>query len=464
LRCLFRIVPITLIVFVVACGIGMQDTAVDQVQRDICERIVPVVEPDGAAITLLGAEPDRRRASIIRIRYRSSQTLSSAAPNGIETSIACAFAGTGFASGKATLIGVETAAGRLSDVQLLMLNRFWLRDASATSEALARMARGSDTRKKGFIEVDAGFGYFLQQIVNAGVPSALYALLAVAFSLVYGLTNRINVAFGDIATIGAYSSLIGVAAAITAGFPAWGIALPAAILVSVVVTAAWSRTIGRLVFLPLLGRSSQPLLVATIGLSVATQEFIGRTQGVRDRWLPSVLGDPHVLASGGFEVVITTLQTAVIGTAILLSVAVVVVMRTSRFGRAWRAVADDSTMSRLLGIDPARVLSVTFALAGALAACTGAIVLMYYGGVSFSLGTMIGLKALVAAIIGGIGSLPGALLGGILIGFTETFWSAYEASIWRDVVILSLLVVFLTLQPNGLLGNRAALEEGSERP
>jgi branched-chain amino acid transport system permease protein len=121
-------------------------------------------------------------------------------------------------------------------------------------------------------------------------------------------------------------------------------------------------------------------------------------------------------------------------------------------------------MSRLLGIDPARVLSVTFALAGALAACTGAIVLMYYGGVSFSLGTMIGLKALVAAIIGGIGSLPGALLGGILIGFTETFWSAYEASIWRDVVILSLLVVFLTLQPNGLLGNRAALEEGSERP
>lgn len=433
---------------------------IETVHRDVCESVVPVLEPAGTRVTILEVAADPRREGNIRIRYRADRPdPDGGTPDPAERSVACAFGGIGFESGKAVLIGVETLEGRLSETRLHLLRRHWLSDPAAIRDAMRAVDYGPDARRKGFAEVDRDTGYFLQQHVNAAAPGALYALLAVAYSLVYGLTGRINFAFGDFAMIGAYAGLIGVGGAIVAGFGAAGLALPLALLFAVSVSVEWSRFLGRHVFLPLLGRGAQPVLVATIGLSIALQEFVGRVQGVRERWLPPILAEPHLLFHGDFDVTVTTMQLLVIAASLVCASLTVLLMRASRFGRDWRAVADDAVMARMLGVDPGAVLVATFALSGVLTALAGTILTTHYGGTSFHMGTIIGLKALVAAIVGGIGSLPGALLGGVLIGLAETFWSAYAEIVWRDAVIFALMAVFLVLKPEGLLGTPPAVEE-----
>jgi branched-chain amino acid transport system permease protein len=451
--------------------IGLQACAeIDATQRRTCESIVPVIEPDGAAVTLVETQQDPTRPNIILVRYRSMRPASEPAPDeeaapapiqpsSVEQTIACAFGGVGFEAGKATLIGVETPDERLSETKLAILNRFWLRDTAGIAEVMRKVEREDGARPRGLFAVDHDQGYFLQQLVNGMAPAALYALLAVAYSLVYGLTDRINLAFGDLATLGAFACFTGVSAAVVYGAGDPASALPLGFAAAAVLASAWSRTIGETVFRPLVRRASQPLLVATIGLSIALQEFIGRAQGVRDRWLPPVLGEPHLIAHGGFEVVATTMQLMIGALSLALGLAVIAAMRLSRFGRAWRAVADDHLMARLSGIDPSAVLVATFALAGMLAGVAGAIVTVAYGGTNFHMGTVLGLKALVAAIVGGIGSLPGALIGGLLVGLVEAMWSAYQSIEWRDAVVLALLAVFLVLKPEGLLGTRRAVDE-----
>jgi branched-chain amino acid transport system permease protein len=206
------------------------------------------------------------------------------------------------------------------------------------------------------------------------------------------------------------------------------------------------------------------MLVATIGLAVAIQEFLARTQGVGERWLQPILADPHVIVGGPFEVVVTTMQLVVTGAALVVAVTLLLVLKLSRFGRAWRAVADDRHMARMIGIDVDRLIVVSFALASALAGIGGALLTLHYGGASFALGTAFGLKALVAAIVGGIGSLGGALVGGVALGLLEALWSAYEPLVWRDGFVFILLSVFLILRPDGILGTRRAIEERDERP
>lgn len=433
---------------------------VDEVQRSVCESVVPVVEPDGARITILSVEPDPARPANVRIVYRTERRPAPDAPvlAAVKT-LTCAFAGEGFEGGKGDLVGVLTSTGKLSDVRLHVLKRFWLSDRAATTAARAGLAHGPEAGRKGLFRLDPGPAFFLQQIVNASAPSALYALLALAYSLVYGLVNRINLAFGDLAMLGAFGALAGVAGALALGLPGAAVALPVAALAAMTIGAAWGGAVGRLVFAPLLSRRSQPLLVATIGVSLALQEFVARTQGARERWLEPILTTPTVIAHGPFDVVITTMQMLVVATATAVTVLVAIVLPRTRFGRQWRAVADDALMARLVGIDPARVLLGTFALSGALAGLAGAIFTLHYGGTNFAMGTVVGLKALVAAIVGGIGSAPGAILGGVVIGIGETLWSAYEDIVWRDAAVLALMAVFLVLQPDGLLGPRRALEE-----
>ena len=446
---------------------------VDTRQRDICTAAVPALEPADSAITILKVAPDQSRAGNVRITYRSERPHESEGDEAGGASeprldalvgfVVCAFGGVGFEADKATLVGLETPEGRFSELKLHILNRYWLTDAIGIATAVRRLSWASEARPKGLMELPDAQAFLLQQFVNAGPPSALYGLLALAYSLVYGLVNRINLAFGDIAMIGAYGGLIGVALAVTLGAPGAALALPLAFLVATALTGLWGAVIGRTIFQPLLGRSSQPLLVATIGLSIALQEFVGRAQGVRERFLQPILNDPHLIAGGPFDVVVTTMQMIVVAVAAVLAALVIAGMRHSRFGRAWRAVADDQLMARMVGIDPSRVVAATFVVSSALAAVSGTIMTVHYGGTSFHMGTIIGLKALVAAIIGGIGSLPGAVVGGLAIGVFETMWSAFQTIDTRDVATLSLMAVFLVLKPDGLLGTRRALEEKTDR-
>jgi branched-chain amino acid transport system permease protein len=225
-----------------------------------------------------------------------------------------------------------------------------------------------------------------------------------------------------------------------------------AVLVAVAVGASWGAVLGRVVFVPLAAGPAQPVLIATVGLSIALQEFVARSQGARDRFLEPLLDHPRLLADGPFTVMVTPMRLLVVAMALAATVSVLAVLPRTRLGRDWRAVAEDAATARLFGVDPARVLIASFALASMLAALAGAILTLAYGGTSFHMGTMLGLKAVVAAVVGGIGSLPGTALGGVAVGAVEALWSAAFGIEWRDAAVLSLLVVFLIFRPTGLLG------------
>ncbi len=440
-------------------------TQVDAQKRTVCEALIPLIEPADAMITINRVVADETTGARITILYRSDLAATRERARLTEVHhVVCQFIDQGLGDQRLQLQSVETSAGGLGETPIVFLNARWMRDAEAMATAQRLLHREGQARVEGFVTLDAASGYFVQTIVNAGPPTALYVLLALAYSLVYGLTNRINLAFGQIATIGAFGALIGVLGAASLHVPQVSLILPLAVLVAFALAGGSGAVIGRTVFLPLMGRSSQPMLVATIGLALAISEFLARSEGVRERWLQPILADPHRLADGPFEVVVTTMQLLVIvGTAILVG-AVIAALRVSSFGRLWRAVADDRTMARMLGIDVDRVIVGSFALGSGLAGIGGAILTLHYGGTSFALGTTIGLKALVAAIVGGIGSLPGAAIGGLALGLTESFWSAYEPIAMKDAFVYVALTAFLILRPQGLLGTRRALEERDERP
>ncbi|MDR3373233.1 MAG: branched-chain amino acid ABC transporter permease [Ancalomicrobiaceae bacterium] len=464
---------LTALIVLIASAVLASCGGIDARQTNICMSLISVVEPPGTPVTVVKIMPDATTVDRVVIAYRTTaesdaaegEPAQAAAASGtIERSIACRFSGTGFDEHKDWLRDVVTQDGPMSQTRLDLINHRWLTDLEAQSEALLRTKRTGEAALKGFVTLGPAAGYFLQQFVNAAPSTALYALLALAYSLVYGLTNRINLAFGDIATLGAYGAFLGVTFALGLGLPAAGAALPLALLAAVAFASASGSWIGKTVFVPLVGRSSQPLLVATIGLAVVLQEFLARAQGVHELWLNPVLAEPHILAGGSFEVVATTMQLAVASCTAIVVVALIAAMRLTRYGRIWRSVADDRKMAGLLGVDARGVIIASFAIASALAGLGGAVLTLHFGGTSFAMGTTVGLKALVAAIVGGVGSLPGAVLGGLIIGLTEAFWSAYEPIVWRDGVIFTLMIVFLVLRPEGLMGTRRAIEEREDRP
>jgi branched-chain amino acid transport system permease protein len=294
--------------------------------------------------------------------------------------------------------------------------------------------------------------YFLQQCLNAAVVSAFYALLAVAYALVYGLTGRIMLAFGDFATFAAYVAVLSMLVV----FEVAQFDLTAALFVSLLITVSAAAALGigsqSLVFRPLFGRASQAMLVASIGVAIIIQEVIRMATGGRELWLQPVLTKAFLLVhSDGFSVQITAMQAAIVVGASLLSALLVTVMRRSDFGRRWRACSEDGGLAGLCGVNVTAVVAATFALSSAYAGVGGFTVAVYYGNVSFYMGLVLGLKALFAAIIGGFGSISGAIAGAIVLATLETMWSAYFSIEYRDVAVFGLFILVLILRPQGLV-------------
>lgn len=440
---------------VVVAAIALAACAiVDPLSRDICVAVVPALEPNAGRIEITAVADAPERPGNVVVDYRLDEA-------GIVRTarLTCAFGDAAMTGDRRDLVGVRTDRGDLTPSRLFFLKRFWLGDPTARAEGLARLVVTDDADPRGLVRLPPGAALILQHVLDAAAPSALYALLALACSLVYGLVGRILFVFGDIATLGAFAALIGALLVEAAGIAATGPLVVVALLTAVVVTAGWGAVLGRTVFRPLAFRTAQPMLVAAVGLSIGLSEFVARAQGVRDHFLRPLWNRPLLVADGPFTVMITPMRLVIVGLVLAIVVAVLGVWPRTRLGRAWRAVADDALMARLLGIDPARVLVATFTLAAALAAIAGAILTLGYGATSFHMGTVLGLKAVVAAVIGGIGSLPGAVLGGLLVGAIETAWSAAFGIEWRDAVVLALLVVVVLFRPAGLLGTAAALEE-----
>jgi len=434
-----RAFPLVLVAPLLAgCG-----NSIDGEQLRLCRDVIPAVNPDGTDIRELRFGPSARAQPGVRIDYAARAPGAASAVRYVD----CGFAGRTFSAGRLDLVAVETDSGPLGDARLYYLKRFWLGSGADAGER----AGGEPAVPV----LPPSIAYVAQQFINAIALSAVYALLATAYSLIYGITGRINLAFGEIAMLGSYGAIGGIAAMVTLGLddPLAGVAV--ALAVAAAFSGLWSAVIGRHVIAPLhvRHRLGQPILVATAGLAVAIQEFLHVSQGVRERWVPPLFKEPIALARAGtFVVTVTPLQIAVVIVTLAAAAAMLWLFTRTRFGLSWRAYADDPQTAALLGVDGTRLLSTTFVLAGLSAGLAGAVVGVYYGNVGTGLGTMLGLKALIAALLGGIGSVPGAFLGGLVVGLVETAWSAYFDMTLRDLVVYTLLVVLFLLRPGGLFG------------
>jgi len=416
----------------------------DSEQLRVCRLVLPALHPAQTAFreTHVAAASGRE----VRIDYEASEPETRTFIS--RHWVTCTFGGSALTRARLVLAGVDTDRGPLSEARLLYLNRFWLETPGAAD------AQG-ESAPPAVPEVPQAVAYAAQQIINALALSAIYALLATAYALIYGLIGRLNLAFGEIAVVGAYGAIGGVTAAVALGFEDPIGALALAFIIAAALAALWSWMIGTIVVAPLHARfrAGQPILVATIAVAIAIQEFLRLSQGANDRWLPPLFTAPiALLRAENFVATVTPIQIAVALIALAAAGGVLLLLAKSRFGREWRAFADDPDIVGLFGIARERLIAATFVLAGLMAGLAGWIVAVYYGNVGFSMGTMLGLKALVAAVVGGIGSVPGAFLGGVLVGLIEAAWSAYFDLDFRDIVVFSIMIFMFVLRPGGLLG------------
>ncbi|ACA19753.1 inner-membrane translocator [Methylobacterium sp. 4-46] len=296
---------------------------------------------------------------------------------------------------------------------------------------------------------------FAQQLINGLTLGSIYGLIAIGYTMVFGIIGMINFAHGDVFMLSAFIALIAFLLLTTVlGIGSVVVALILVMIVAMALTALWGWAIERIAYQPLRGSFRLAPLISAIGVSIFLSNFVQVVQGARNKPTPPMLRDVIVLWTGenGYAVALSYKQILIMAvTAILLAGFWYLVQHTS-LGRAQRACEQDRKMASLLGIDVDRTISLTFVLGAALAAVAGTMYLLYYGVLSFSDGFVPGVKAFTAAVLGGIGSLPGAVLGGLIIGLIETFWSAYFSIEYKDVAAFSILAIVLIFMPSGILG------------
>jgi len=295
---------------------------------------------------------------------------------------------------------------------------------------------------------------FVQQLINGLTLGSIYGLIAIGYTMVYGIIGMVNFAHGDVFMVSAFISLVTFLILTTwLGITSIALALFIVLVVAMVFTSIVNWTIERIAYRPLRGSFRLAPLISAIGMSIFLSNFVQVAQGPSNKSTPPMLNEVIVLMSGdGFDVTLSYRQIAIwLVTAVLLGGFWFLVSKTA-LGRAQRACEQDQKMAALVGIDVNQTVSITFVIAAALAAVAGTMYLMYYGVVSFSDGFVPGVKAFTAAVLGGIGSLPGAVVGGLLIGLIETLWSAYFSIDYKDVAAFSVLAITLIFLPQGLLG------------
>ena len=295
---------------------------------------------------------------------------------------------------------------------------------------------------------------FVQQLINGVTLGSIYGLIAIGYTMVFGIIGMVNFAHGDVFMVSAFIALITFLILSTwLGITSVVLALFVVLLVAMAFTSIINWTIERLAYRPLRGSFRLAPLFSAIGMSIVLSNFVQVAQGPRNKSLPPIVrGEIVLMDGGGYPVTLAYTQIIIwVVTALLLAAFWYVVARTS-LGRAQRACEQDQKMAALLGIDVDRTISVTFVIGAALAAVAGTMYVIYYGVISFADGFTPGVKAFTAAVLGGIGSLPGAVVGGLLIGLIETFWSAYFTTDYKDVAAFSILAITLIFMPQGLLG------------
>jgi len=295
--------------------------------------------------------------------------------------------------------------------------------------------------------------YFVQQLVNGLTLGSIYGLIAIGYTMVYGIIGMINFAHGEIYMIGAFVALVGFLLLNPIGAGAVALALVLVLIGAMAVTALYGWTLERIAYRPLRGSPRLAALISAIGMSILLQNYVQLAQGARVKVLaPQITGGFTLFGGGGFTVHISYLQIVIIVLTLALMGGFTLLIARTDFGRAQRACEQDRIMAALVGIDVDRTISRTFVVGAAIAAVAGLAVTLYYGVIDFFIGFLAGVKAFTAAVLGGIGSLPGAMLGGLMIGLIEAFWSGYASVEYKDVAAFSILILVLIFRPTGLLG------------
>ena len=297
------------------------------------------------------------------------------------------------------------------------------------------------------------FPYFVQEVLNGLVLGAVLALVAVGYSLVYGVTGTIQFAFGQIYAAGALLVILLMAVGVDLGVLRGALLLAGVGGIVIPVMALWGWTIDRIAYRPIRDRGRLTPLLSGIGLAIVLENGLRVVQGANDKWQDPVFTGRHQLfEQAGFPVMIGDTQLIVLALALVVGAVFAWIIQSSRIGRAYRACADDLFMASMLGININRVVGLSSAAAAGLAALAGLIVSVYYGEADAAMGFVFGFKALTAALLGGFGSLPGAVVGGFIIGMLETFWTAYFGYAYRDVAVFAILCLILVYRPQGIFG------------
>ena len=295
--------------------------------------------------------------------------------------------------------------------------------------------------------------YFLELFLGGLTRGSIYALIALGYTMVYGIIQLINFAHGEIYMIGAFTALIAASVLTLIGLDHVSILLLASVL-AVIYSAAYGFTVEKIAYKPLRHAPRLSPLISAIGMSIFLQNYVLLAQTSDFLPFQSLIHEfefmepyEHIIASSEIVILITTT---------LVMLLLTFLIKFTRIGKAMRATAQDRNMALLVGVDVDRVISITFIVGSSMAAIGGILIASHIGQINFYIGFLAGIKAFTAAVLGGIGSIPGAVLGALVLGLTESFATGYVSSDYEDVFAFGLLVLILIFRPAGILGRSSA--------
>jgi branched-chain amino acid transport system permease protein len=410
--------------------------AADERQIEICRQIVTAVIGDARDIAILPAEGE----GVVRFDFASPAAQA-------RHELTCRFAGAPLSAQRGDLMAVEQDGIPLSEIRMILLRHLLGLPTPAALLALPEPA----------LPFAAHLAYLVQQLINGLSLGAIFALVAVGYSLVYGITGTIQFAYGEIFMIGAFAFITWFFVFVMVGMSNFGWVLALSFPIAAALTALNGWVTARIVYRPLLRAGRLNTLIGAIGLSMALREAVRMMQGTRYKWLPAIRHGRFLLFDGGgFAVYLAETQIAILALAVLATGLLAYLMMHTRWGRAHRACADDPKMAGLLGVDIWATLNRSFTIGAVLAALAGTAFTLQYGEADFFMGYFIGFKALTAALLGGFGTVTGALVGGLLLGLFEALFAGYFSSAYKDVAVFAVLALILIFRPSGLLGRSIA--------
>ncbi len=291
--------------------------------------------------------------------------------------------------------------------------------------------------------------YFIQLFMGGLTRGSIYALIALGYTMVYGIIELINFAHGEIYMIGAFTALIIASVLTLHGFNEIAILILAS-LAAVIYSSAYGFTIEKIAYKPLRHAPRLSPLISAIGMSIFLQNYVRLAQTSDFLPFPSLI--PEFKFMKPYEHIFSSAELMIFLTTTVVMIILTMIIKFTKIGKAMRATAQDRKMALLVGVDVNRIISITFVIGSALAAVGGVLIASHIGQINFYIGFVAGIKAFTAAVLGGIGSIPGAVLGGFVLGWTESFATGYVSSDYEDVFAFALLVLILIFRPEGILG------------